>query len=237
MGKRLILQRRGKGSPKYRALKHRFITEIKYPRGIENSIIKVLDFKNDPARSCVLARVLINYKHEEWILAPKGMYTGMIIDNRKETTELGSIAYLEKIPTGTRIFNIGIRKKEKGVICRAGGSYGTLFSKDFIKEKIKIILKNKREKIVDFNCLATVGIASGGYRHLKPLLKAGNSFYKYRSKKTLFPRTSAIAKNVFDHPFGGSGRKKPGRPRHSGRNYSPGQKVGSVAPSRTGKKR
>jgi ribosomal protein L2 len=78
--------------------------------------------------------------------------------------------------------------------------------------------------------------AAGDGRTDKPILKAGKKFYIMKSKSKLWPRTSAVAMNKIDHPFG-SGRGKRVKSKIAKRNASPGKKVGHLRPRRTGRKK
>lgn len=49
-----------------------------------------------------------------------------------------------------------------------------------------------------------VGIVAGGNRNEKPILKAGNAHYKYRTKRRgRWPIVRGAARNPVEHPFGG----------------------------------
>ena len=61
-----------------------------------------------------------------------------------------------------------------------------------------------------------------------------------KAKGKLWPRTSAVAMNVIDHPFG-SGRGKNvshgSKGKIAKRNAPPGAKVGSIRPRRSGRRK
>ena len=62
-------------------------------------------------------------------------------------------------------------------------------------------------------CMVIIGgIAAGGGRMDKPLLKAGRAYHKYRVKRNCWPKTRGVAMNPVDHPHGGGeGRSSGGR--------------------------
>jgi large subunit ribosomal protein L2 len=78
MGKRLIIQRRGRGTPTYKSASHRFkgriahrmYDEIEKEGSIQG---KVIDIIHDPGRSAPLA--LVNFENNEklLILAPESI--------------------------------------------------------------------------------------------------------------------------------------------------------------------
>ena len=49
-----------------------------------------------------------------------------------------------------------------------------------------------------------IGIVGGGGRTEKPMLKAGNQFWKFKARgRKCWPNVSGIAMNPVDHPHGG----------------------------------
>ena len=78
MGKRLIHQRRGKGTPTHRVASHRFKDKIRY-RSFdalekEGSIKgKVIDIVHDPARTAPIAEVKFENGEKKFILAPESI--------------------------------------------------------------------------------------------------------------------------------------------------------------------
>ena len=74
-------------------------------------------------------------------------------------------------------------------------------------------------------------------KDFKPLLKAGNAYYKMKAKNKLWPRSSASAMNAVDHPFGNKRTSRKSKARPISKNAPPGRKVGTVAARRTGRKK
>ena len=70
----------------------------------------------------------------------------------------------------------------------------------------------------------------------KPLYKAGRKFFKVKAKNIYWPSVSGNSMNAVDHPFG-SGYSGIGKHKTVARNAPPGKKVGSIAASRTGKRK
>lgn len=82
-----------------------------------------------------------------------------------------------------------------------------------------------------------VGVVAGGGRIDKPLMKAGNAFWKHKAKRNAWPRVCGIAMNPVDHPHGGGNHQHVGHPTTVRRSAPPGQKVGLIAARRTGRLR
>lgn len=220
MGKRLISQRRGKGSPTYRFPKRRMKTEILY----ENKAGSIVDILSDPGRYAPLAKVRYTDGSSGYLIAPRGAIVGDRAD---------FVAQLKNLPVGTSVFAIEKSPHSGPKFCRTPGSFATVSSVD---EK-KIILKMPSKKTIELHpdCRASVGIPAGDGRSEKPWLKAGKKWIAMHRRGKLYPRTSGVAMNAIDHPFGGP--TKPGKSMSTSRHAPPGRKVGSWGARRSGKKK
>ena len=227
MGKRIIQRARGKGGPAYKSPSHRFPGKIKY--NFEKA--EIIDIIHDPCRDAPLAKVKFRDREEGLIIAAEGIVVGDKID-RKEV-KVGNIMSIKDIPKGMNVFAIETYPGSGPKLCCSPGTKALIVSHD---DK-KVILQMPSKKFKNFNpkCLATIGRPAGSGRGIKPYLKAGQKYHAKRARNKLYPRTSAIAMNAVDHPFGGRG--KPGHPKTISRHAPPGQKVGSVAARRGGRKK
>jgi large subunit ribosomal protein L8e len=79
-----------------------------------------------------------------------------------------------------------------------------------------------------------VGVAAGGQRTDKPILKAVNAWYKARGKRSHWTRVRGVAMNPVEHPHGGGNHQHIGHPSTVSREKSHGKKVGLIAARRTG---
>ena len=229
MGKNLRQQRRGKGSPRYRSPSHRFAGKAEYdiPKGALAGIVK--NIIDAPGRLTPLAEININGKI--MLQVPhEGMRVGQEI-GFSEPKE-GNIVPLKNVPEGTKIYNIEIHSGDGGKMCRSSGSSAMLITKD--ANKSIILLSSGSKKILSSDCLATIGTASGSGRTEKPFMKAGKKHHAMKAMNRPYPRTSGVAMNAVDHPFGG---KNLGKHKTVKRSMPPGKKVGSIAARRTGKKK
>jgi len=235
MGKRIIQQRRGKGSSTYRAKRKAFRVKIKYISGEGKA--KVLELISSAGHTAPLAKISFD-KKIFYNPAFNGMVEGQEIEIGGEKAEEGNILALKNIPVGKQVYNIEAKPGDGGKFIRSSGSSAIVTKKE--EGKVAVLLPSKKEIWLDENCRATVGIISGQGRLEKPLLKAGKKYYIMKSKGKLWPRTSAVKMNVIDHPFG-SGRGKNLRHGKKGKipklNAPPGAKVGSLKPKRTGRKK
>ncbi|MBI2045012.1 50S ribosomal protein L2 [Candidatus Pacearchaeota archaeon] len=232
MGKRIIVQARGHGSPSYRVPRKIFSIRLKYPGNLagEGKVIKLL---NSPAHTAPLAKVSCN-KGIFFMPAFKGMIEGQTINFDGKNIDAGNIMRLGDLPVKTEIYNIESSPGDGGVFIKTGGSFATI--NKIMGKEVFVLMPSKKEKGFNPNCRAVVGVIAGSGRLEKPAVKAGKMFYIKKAKNKLWPRTSAIKMNAIDHPFG-SGRGKNPKSKIAKRNAPPGAKVGHLRPSRTGKKR
>jgi large subunit ribosomal protein L2 len=233
MGKRIISQRRGRGTNTYKSPSFRFKGAVKHP-SMETSG-RVIDLVHCSGHSVPLMDV--SYLNGQRLLAPapEGIKVGDEVLCGNGATKEGSILSLTDIPEGTLIHNIELKPGDGGKLVRASGTFAKVVSKS--EKGVRVKLPSKKEKLFLPNCRAAIGVLSGGGRRDKPFLKAGVKFMKMRAKNKLYPKVQGISMNAVDHPFGGCHSTHKGRPTLSSRGAPPGRKVGKIAPRRTGRRK
>ena len=179
-------------------MKHR----IRYPNTEGKG--RVLKLISSAGHSAPLAKIKLD-SEVFYNLAAKNMFEGQdIIVGGKEVGG-GNVMKLKDIPIGTEVYNIESRIGDGGKLIRSGGSSALVTKKQ--EGDVAVLLPSKKEKWFDENCRVTIGVVAGHGRLEKPVLKAGKKYHIMKAKGKLWPRTSAVAMNVIDHPFG-SGRGK-----------------------------
>lgn len=232
MGKRIISQRRGRGSPTYRSPSHKGKGDVQHPGEDVSGI--VADLIHDPARSAPVGVVEFEDGDVRNVLIPEGVSVGDSIEvGISAPVEPGNTLPLREIPEGVPIYNIETQPGDGGKLARSSGTYAFVVTHN--RGSTRIRLPSKKFKDLNPDCRATIGVVAGGGRTEQEFRKAGQVHHKARAEGKLYPRTSAVAMNAVDHPFGGS--TKPGKPKTVSRDASPGSKVGSIAASRSGKKK
>jgi len=241
MGKQITSQKRGRGSPRYRAPSHNYkamVLHKPYTEQEKNNVIygKVIDFVHCPGHSAPLAKIKFEDNTSYLYLAAEGISTNQTIaSGALAPAEVGNTLPLKNIPIGSRIFNIELKPGDGGRLIRAAGSSATLISKT--DDKVVIELPSKKRKEFNINCRATMGILSASGKKEKPFLKAGKKHFAKKARNKLYPVTSGVAMNAVDHPFGSGRGRHVGKPKTPSRFAPPGQKVGLIRARRTGKKR
>jgi|TARA_B100002003_G_scaffold241142_1_gene262457 large subunit ribosomal protein L2 len=234
MGKNLIQQARGKGSPRYRSPGFRFKGKVEFAKqGKENITGKVLDLIHCAGHSSPLAQIKYDNGEETLLQAPEGIMVGDLVKSGENVDlNMGNVLPLKNIPEGTSVYNIEINPGDGGKFVRSSGT----FAKIVTKMKDKIVVQLPSNKLRDFrpDCRAMIGMIAGSGRKEKPFLKAGKRYFAMKAKNKLWPQTSGTSMNSVDHPFGGSSSASKGRPTQASRNAPPGRKVGKIAPKQTG---
>ena len=238
MGKNLTQQKRGKGSPTFRAPSFRYKGEGKYPQVDRTKVAsgRIIDLVHCQGHSGPLAQLELEDKKIVLMIAPEGIKVGGTASiGDLAPVKVGNVLPLGKIPNGTQVHNIESSPGDGGKFVRSSGASARIITK--IGEEVIVLLPSNKRKSFQLDCFATIGIVAGGGRKEKPFLKAGNKFRAMKSKNKYWPSVSGTSMNAVAHPFGGSSSASKGRPTQSSRNDSPGRKVGKIAPSRTGKRK
>ncbi|MFT4310097.1 MAG: 50S ribosomal protein L2 [Candidatus Woesearchaeota archaeon] len=237
MGKRIITQRRGKGSTTYRAHSFNFKGEATHPIMHEQVVEGVVvDLVHCAAHTAPLARVAYEHGDEVLLIAPEGVRIGDALQaGSGAVVKEGNVLFLQDIPEGTLIYNIEAKPGDGGKFVRASGTYARIVGKT--PAGVVLRLPSKKQKVFNGQCRAAIGVVAGGGRTEKPLLKAGVAHYKHKARNHLYPRVSGSAMNAVDHPFGNKRTSRKSKARPISGNAPPGRKVGMVAAKRTGRKK
>ncbi len=249
MGKRIKAQRRGKGSPLFRAPSHRYKANLEHVRVNKDETVtgRVTELLHDPARSAPIARIQIEKGNgngrgkvadERFVIVPEGIGEGdEMAYGELAAIERGNTLPLRSIPDGIVICNLEARPNDGGKFARASGNYATLLAHEEETDRTLVVMPSGKKKWLSSDCFATIGVVAGGGRTEKPFIKAGKKYHKMKTHATKYPTVRGVAMNAVDHPFGGGGHQHVGKSKTPGRGAPPGRKVGSIAAKRTGYKR
>ncbi len=237
MGKRIITQRRGRGTFTYKAHSHRSqgcISSRTFDEKEKNGSVggKIIDLIHCGMHSAPLA--VVKFDNKEVIMPA---VEGIKVDDEinagvKAGVNRGNVLQLKDIPEGTDVCNIEA-SIGKPAFCRSAGSFATVISK--LHDKVTLKLPSKKERIFDGNCRAVIGIVAGSGKRERPFVKAGNKHYLMRAKGKLYPRTSGVAMNAVDHPFGCGRGRHVGKPKIPPRYAPPGRNIGLLHAKHTGR--
>lgn len=237
MGKRLRVQRRGKGSPTFRAAKKGKVAPVKYPPLTAEGLSGVVrDLLHDAGRGAPLAYIELEEGRGYHIAAPEGVHIGQNVHIGADVpVRVGNVLPLGVIPEGTMVCNVELRPGDGGRIARSSGTFATVVSHMASGTKVK--MPSKRSVELPDDCRATIGIVAGGGRKEKPFMKAGEKYLLKKAKGHTYPTTKGVSMAAASHPHGGGSHRRPGKSTTVSRHAPPGKKVGLIAARSSGKKK
>ena len=242
MGKRIRVQRRGRGGSTYRASTHKRVAPAKYPpamtpketfESVVNGVVEAL--VHDPGRGAPLAFVRFENGETCYTVTPEGVFEGQDVSfGGKASADVGNVIPLGKMPEGTMVCNIELRPGDGGKMARSSGAYATVVG--HTPQGTMIKLPSGRTRYINDQCRATVGVVSAAGRTEKPFLKAGEKYHLMKAKGHKYPRTRGRAMIAAVHPYGSS-KKSARKGTTVSHGAPPGQKVGLIAASGAGQKK
>ncbi len=168
---------------------------------------KIERLEYDPNRSPYIALVLYADGERRYIIAPKNLKIGSVIQSGATAPiETGNSLPLINIPLGTVVHCIELRPGKGAQLARSAGCSAQLLA---IEGKYATLrLRSGEMRKILANCRATIGEVCKSEHNLQKLGKAGRS--RWKNKR---PRVRGVAMNPVDHPLGGGeGRTSGGRP-------------------------
>ena len=185
MGKNLIQQARGKGSPRYRSPGFNYKGETKYARYEKQTMTgKITDLVHCPGHNAPLAQIEYDNGNVILMQAPEGIRVGDSVEmGNKIELNKGNILPLKNIPEGTSIYNIESSPGDGGKFVRSTGGFAKIVTK--MQNKIVVQLPSAKTRMFLPDCRATIGIIAGGGRKEKPFLKAGNKQHAMKPRNKL----------------------------------------------------
>lgn len=242
MGKRIRVQRRGRGGSTFRASTHKRVAPAQYPPAItpkeyfDAAISGVVDaLVHDPGRGTPLGLIKFENGKTCYTVVPEGTYEGQQIQlGGKAPAEVGNILPVGRIPEGTMVCNVELHPSDGGKIAKSSGAYATVVG--HTPQGTMVKLPSGSTRYISDYCMATVGVVSGAGRTEKPFLKAGEKFHLMKAKGHKYPRTRGRAMVAAVHPYGSS-KRSARKVTTTSHGAPPGQKVGLIAARGTGRKR
>ncbi len=242
MGKRIRVQRRGRGGQNFRASTHKRVAPAKYPfvkspKEVNEMVLTgtINELVHDPGRGSPLSQITLENGLTYYSIVPEGVFTGQQISlGGNASNEIGNILPLGKINEGTLVCDIELRPGDGGKMARSSGAYATVVG--HTPQGTMIRLPSGRTRYIADLCMATIGVVAASGRMEKPFLKAGDKFHLMKAKGHKYPRTSGRKMVPAVHPFGSSKRSSR-RCTTTSHGAPPGQKVGLIAARGPGQKK
>ena len=187
---KITVRHRGGGAKK----KYRIIDFKRRKDGI-TAIVTAIEY--DPNRSANIA--LITYKDGEkaYIIAPKGLTVGTVIESGENVDiKVGNALPIMNIPVGTVIHNIELKPGKGASLARSAGASAQILGRE--EKYVLIRLGSGETRRILGTCRATIGVVGNEDYSLVKIGKAGRTRHKgFR------PTVRGSVMNPNDHPHGG----------------------------------
>ena len=194
-GKITVRHRGGGVKRKYRLI------DFKRRKDGVTAIVTAIEY--DPNRSANIA--LITYKDGEkaYIIAPKGLTVGTVIESGENVDiKVGNALPIMNIPVGTVIHNIELKPGKGASLARSAGASAQILGRE--EKYVLIRLGSGETRRILGTCRATIGVVGNEDYSLVKIGKAGRTRHKgFR------PTVRGSVMNPNDHPHGGGEGRAP----------------------------
>lgn len=179
---------------------------IDFKRDKDGIPAKVERLEYDPNRSANIALVCYRDGERRYIIAPKGLNAGDVVESGAAATiKVGNTLPMRNIPVGSVIHCVEMKPGKGAQIARSAGTSVQLVAREGTYVTLRLRSGEMRKVLAD--CRATLGEVSNSEHNLRSLGKAGAS--RWRGVR---PTVRGVAMNPVDHPHGGGeGRTSGGR--------------------------
>ena len=165
---------------------------------------KVATIEYDPNRTARIA--LLHYVDGEksYIIAPDGLEVGSkLMSGPEAEVAVGNALPLDRIPLGSVVHNIELKKGRGGQIARSAGAFAQVVAKD--GDYVHVKMPSNDVHLIRKECLATIGQVSNPDHSLIKIGKAGRKRWL-----GIRPTVRGVVMNPVDHPMGGGEGKSSG---------------------------
>lgn len=181
------------------------IIDFKRTKDNVKAIVKAIEY--DPNRTANIA--LLHYEDgvKSYILAPKGLQVGQVIESGESVDiKVGNALVLKNIPAGTLVHNIELKPGKGGQLARSAGTSAQILGHEGKYSLIRLSSGEVRRVLTTGR--ATIGEVGNEQHELISIGKAGRKRWMgFR------PTVRGSVMNPNDHPHGGGEGKAPvGRP-------------------------
>jgi large subunit ribosomal protein L2 len=179
---------------------------IDFKRNKFDVAAEVMRNEYDPNRSSFISLIKYEDGTFSYILSPQKTKVGdKLISGQNVEIKDGNCLPLMNIPVGTNVHNVELKPGAGGQMARSAGTSVQIISKEDLYVQLRLVSGEIR--LVNKNCLATIGVLSNADNKNIKLGKAGRKRYLgFR------PKVRGVVMNPVDHPHGGGeGRTSGGR--------------------------
>jgi len=177
---------------------------VDFRRNKDGVPAKVASIEYDPNRTARIALLHYHDGEKRYILAPKDVKVGDVIQNGEGADiRPGNALKLRHIPLGTVVHNVELKPGGGGKLARGAGMSVQLVAKE--GDFATLRLPSSEMRRVPIECRGTVGEVGNSEHELIKIGKAGRNRWK-----GVRPQTRGVAMNPVDHPLGGGEGKSSG---------------------------
>jgi large subunit ribosomal protein L2 len=177
---------------------------VDFKRNKDGIAAKVERLEYDPNRSANIALVLYADGERRYILAPKGMVAGDMIQSGEDASiKVGNCLPMRNIPVGTTVHAVEMKPAKGAQIARSAGAYSQIVARD--GAYVTLRLRSGEMRKIPAECRATIGEVGNAEHMLRQLGKAGAT--RWRGVR---PTVRGVVMNPVDHPHGGGEGKTSG---------------------------
>ncbi|MEJ6122850.1 MULTISPECIES: 50S ribosomal protein L2 [Psychromonas] len=177
---------------------------VDFKRNKDGIPAKVERLEYDPNRSANIALVLYADGERRYILAPKGLVAGDMIQSGEDASiKAGNCLPMRNIPVGTTVHAVEMKPAKGAQIARSAGSYSQIIARD--GAYVTLRLRSGEMRKIPAECRATIGEVGNAEHMLRQLGKAGAT--RWRGVR---PTVRGVVMNPVDHPHGGGEGKSSG---------------------------
>ncbi len=177
---------------------------IDFRRNKDGVPATVASIEYDPNRNCRIALLHYHDGEKRYILAPKGVSVGDLLQSGSGSDiRPGNALPMRYIPVGTVIHAVELKVGGGARMARSAGTSVQLVAKEGSNATVRLPSTEMRRVSID--CIATIGEVGNSEYELIKIGKAGRS--RWKGKR---PQTRGVAMNPVDHPHGGGEGKTSG---------------------------
>ncbi len=185
---------------------------IDFKRNKSGVPARVASIEYDPNRSANIALLIYKDGEKRYILAPKDIKVGMIVESGENVDiRVGNALPLASIPVGTVVHNVELKPGKGGELARSAGTSAQIMGRE--GKYVLLRLQSGEMRKVLGTCYATIGVVGNEDYELVNIGKAGR-----KRHMGVRPTNRGSVMNPNDHPHGGGegrapiGRKAPMTP-------------------------
>lgn len=193
---------------------------VRHQGGGHRQLYRIIDFKRnkdgipatverieyDPNRTANIALVRYADGERRYVLAPKGMRVGDVIQSGESAAiKVGNALPMRNIPIGTVVHGVELKPGKGSQLGRCAGASIQILARE--GGYVTLRLRSGEMRKVMSECRATIGEVGNSEHNLISLGKAGAKRWR-----GIRPTVRGVAMNPVDHPHGGGeGRTSGGR--------------------------